>query len=89
MTPEVSRFEKMPKLGTRAVQRPVQQGSSVYCESCDDQIKFIPPAGRKNALHSSVVVICNVYEGDRWDRVESFHLDCYEEAAEPHGTALT
>lgn len=34
-------------------------------------------------------VICNVYEGDRWDRVEHYHTECYERADEPHGEVDT
>lgn len=30
-------------------------------------------------------VIANVYVGDRWNRVEHYHAECYDSAGEPHG----
>jgi len=30
-------------------------------------------------------VICNVYNGNVWERVEHFHAECYLEAGSPHG----
>jgi hypothetical protein len=31
-------------------------------------------------------VICNVYVGGRWDRVEHFHAECYDASGEPYGS---
>jgi hypothetical protein len=33
-------------------------------------------------------VIANVYVNGRWDRVEHFHSECYEEADQPYGPAM-
>jgi hypothetical protein len=30
-------------------------------------------------------VICNVYIDGRWDRVEHYHLACYQEGGQPYG----
>ena len=35
---------------------------------------------------ASRVVVANVYNGRRWERVEYWHLDCYQLAGEPLGT---
>ena len=67
-------------LGTRAVLRPIDAGSSAICATCDDQVKFSAKLRRQQ-------VICNVYEQGRWDRVEHHHAECYELAGEPHGPA--
>jgi hypothetical protein len=71
---------KSPKLGTRAVMRSIDAGSSVLCAQCGQQVKFSAKVRRHQ-------VICNVYQQGRWDRVEHYHLECYVEAGEPHGAA--
>lgn len=63
---------------SRAVLRMIEAGSSAMCAKCDEQVKF-------KAKAKAQQVICNVYVGGRWDRVEHFHLDCYEAAGEPYG----
>lgn len=63
---------------SRAVERQVQPGSNYLCPVCDKPVKFQARQRRK-------VVICNVYKRGRWDRVETYHPDCYEEAGAPHG----
>ena len=67
-----------PTLGTRAVLRSIDAGSSASCAACGDQVKFSAKQKRQQ-------VICNVYEQGRWDRVEHYHADCYVRAGEPHG----
>jgi len=64
---------------SRAVMRTIEPGSAAYCPECDQQVKF-------HARIQARQVICNVYEGGRWQRVEQYHLACYEEASEPYGT---
>lgn len=66
------------RCSTRAVLREVEPGSTVDCTHCGEQIKFQAKTRPKQ-------VICNVYDGNRWDRVEHFHERCYHDAAEPHG----
>jgi hypothetical protein len=68
------------KLGTRAVIRRVDPGSSTTCSSCNEYVRF---AARENRQQ----VIANVYEHDRWNRVEHFHRDCYELTGSPYGVA--
>ena len=65
---------------SRAVQRRIAPGSSVTCATCDKLVKF---AARQNRRQ----VIANVYVEGRWDRVEHFHAECYEEAGSPYGDA--
>ena len=65
-------------LGTRAVARPILAGNNVYCQVCDGLLVF-------RAKQRRVQVICNVYKGDAWDRVEHFHDSCYQGAGAPHG----
>jgi hypothetical protein len=65
-------------LGTRAVLRSIDAGSSAACASCGEQVKFSAKTKRQQ-------VICNVYVHGRWDRVEHFHADCYHDAGDPHG----
>lgn len=65
---------------SRAVLRPIEAGSYVDCVRCGQRVKF-------QAKVRLMQVICNVYEGDRWIRVEHFHQACYDEAAAPYGEA--
>lgn len=69
-----------PTTRSRAVVRFVEPGSMVTCAACGAQVKFSARAKVKQ-------VICNVYDDERWMRVEHYHLDCYEIAGEPHGGA--
>ena len=65
-------------LTSRAAQRRVEAGSSVMCAACDEQVKFAAKQNRQQ-------VIANVYLAGRWDRVEHYHAECYQQAGEPHG----
>lgn len=67
---------------SRAVQRDIEPGSIVECILCGERIKFQAKIRPKQ-------VICNVYKGTNWDRVEHFHAPCYAQAGEPHGPADT
>jgi len=67
---------------SRAVLRTIEAGSSAICQTCDEQVKF----SAKAKAHQ---VICNVYVEGRWDRVEHYHLECYETAAQPYGEPAT
>ncbi len=58
--------------------REVEPGSTVECVHCGERVKFQAKMRHKQ-------VICNVYVGRRWDRVEHFHESCYTEADLPHG----
>lgn len=69
-----------PAMVSRAVQRRVEAGSSVICVACDQQVKFAAKLNRQQ-------VIANVYVEGRWTRVEHFHAECYEGAADPYGPA--
>ena len=68
--------------GSRAVLRDVEPGSTAECVHCGERVKFQAKVRHKQ-------VICNVYVGGRWDRVEHFHMDCYERAGDPHGPVDT
>jgi len=69
-----------PALGSRAVLRRVEAGSMALCTHCGEQVKFAAKVHRYQA-------IANVYIDGRWARVEHFHQECYEDAAEPYGPA--
>ena len=64
---------------SRARVRTIEPGNSAICPVCDQQVKF-------QARTQGKQVICNVYEKDKWQRVEHYHLACYGEAEEPYGT---
>lgn len=65
-------------LGTRAVERRILERNEVRCAHCDQWVKF---AARQNLSQ----VVANVYKKKKWDRVEHFHRDCYDEAGLPYG----
>lgn len=60
--------------------RDVEAGSSVDCSHCGERVKFQAKVRNKQ-------VICNIYVGGKWNRVEHFHQACYEEAGNPFGEA--
>ncbi len=63
---------------SRAVTRTVDAGNSAYCAVCDELLKF-------RARIRAEQIICNVYVNNRWDRVEHYHPDCYEQVDNPYG----
>ncbi|HEV3226950.1 MAG TPA: hypothetical protein VGZ52_08950 [Acidimicrobiales bacterium] len=65
-------------LKSRAVLRTIEAGSSAICTTCDEQVKF-------KAKLKAHQVICNVYVNGKWDRVEHYHLECYDTAGQPYG----
>ncbi len=67
------------RLTSRAVIRNIEAGSSAECVGCGDRVKFQAKLRLQQA-------ICNVYVDGQWDRVEHYHLRCYQEAGEPYGS---
>ena len=67
-------------VGTRAIVRNIEAGNSAMCACCGAAVQF-------RARVKTQQVICNVYVDGRWNRVEHFHHDCYEQQGEPHGSA--
>ena len=65
---------------SRAVVRFIEPGNLASCALCDAEVKF-------QARIRAKQVICNVYEDQRWVRVEHFHEECYGRADMPHGEA--
>ncbi len=63
---------------SRAVTRLIEPGSAVECMHCGDRVKF-------QARLRLQQVICNIYTKGRWDHVEHFHAECYDEADQPFG----
>lgn len=63
---------------SRAVVRYVEAGNSANCATCGAIVQF-------RARIKTQQVICNVYVGGKWDRVEHFHRDCYDEVGQPFG----
>lgn len=72
---------KMNTRQSRAVLRTIEAGSSAICVTCDEQVKF-------KAKHKAHQVICNVYVDGKWDRVEHYHLECYDASGEPYGVPV-
>ena len=70
--------KKSTALGSRAVLRTIEAGSSAMCVTCDEQVKF-------KAKAKAHQVICNVYVNGKWDRVEHYHLECYDQSGQPYG----
>ncbi len=65
-------------LGSRAVERSVVPGSLAFCNECGQHLRFSTRARQR-------IVLCNVYEGESWNRIEHFHAACYVDADEPYG----
>ena len=66
---------------SRAVTRLIEPGSQVDCMHWDERVKF-------QTKRSHQQVICNVYEKNKWVRVEHYHADCYKTAKQPFGKPL-
>lgn len=64
---------------SRAALRSVEAGNYVDCARCGERVKFQAKLRKQQ-------VICNVYIDGRWDRVEHYHAECYDDAGQPHGT---
>ena len=67
--------------GTRAVKRQIEAGSRNKCPGCDEDVKFVAMTSTADRKQ----IICNIYEGEKWDRVEHWHPPCYDEAGHPYG----
>jgi hypothetical protein len=65
---------------SRAVTRLIEAGCMAECQHCEERVKF-------RARHRDLQVICNIYKGKVWQRVEHYHADCYPLAGEPYGIA--
>ena len=65
---------------SRAVLRRIEPGNLAVCQHCDQPVKFA-------AKVHKMQVIANVYVDGRWNRVEHFHAECYDEASGPYGEA--
>lgn len=65
---------------SRAVTRLIEAGCMAECVHCQERVKF-------RARHRDLQVICNIYKGKVWQRVEHYHADCYPLAGEPYGIA--
>lgn len=63
---------------TRNVRRAVRPGSTGLCALCDEEIVW-------KAMKPAAKIISNVYDGDRWDRVEQRHEACWETGGRPYG----
>lgn len=69
-----------PQFTSRAVTRTIEAGSTAECAHCGDRVKF-------QAKIRAYQVICNVYTDGRWERVEHYHSDCYDQVGKPYGEA--
>ncbi len=65
---------------SRAVTRLIEAGNTATCAICRLPVKF----RAKSKLQQ---VIANVYTDGVWERVEHYHVDCYENASRPYGPA--
>lgn len=64
---------------TRAILADVPIGNNAECPGCATEIRY---SSSKNPER----VMCNVYNGAKWDRYEEWHAHCYTRAGHPHGT---
>jgi hypothetical protein len=80
--PDKQKTRRQRKWTSRAVLRIIEPGSMVDCAHCNQRVKF-------QARLRLQQVICNVYNDGVWERVEHFHADCYEQAAQPYGDPAT
>ncbi|MCU1461008.1 MAG: hypothetical protein JWO37_1083 [Acidimicrobiales bacterium] len=71
---------KQSTFTSRAVSRVVEAGNSAICAECQTPVKF-------TAKIKARQVIANVYVDGRWDRVEHYHEECYDQAGQPYGGA--
>lgn len=60
---------------TRAVRRNLKRGQMVWCEDCGKQIKGDFRIGKQ---HGNQFIIVNRYSRRKWQRVEYYHLECFE-----------
>jgi hypothetical protein len=65
---------------SRAALRRIEPGNLAVCVHCSQPVKFAAKVHRMQ-------VIANVYVDGRWNRVEHFHDECYDEAESPYGDA--
>ena len=65
---------------SRAVARYIEAGNTATSAACKLPVKF----RAKSKLQQ---VIANVYTEGVWERVEHYHIDCYENAGRPYGPA--
>ena len=65
---------------SRAVTRLIEAGNTATCAACRLPVKF----RAKSRLQQ---VIANVYDDGVWNRVEHYHVDCYDTAGRPYGPA--
>ena len=65
---------------SRAVARYIEAGNTATCAMCKLPVKF----RAKSKLQQ---VIANVYNDGVWERVEHYHVDCYDNAGQPYGLA--
>jgi hypothetical protein len=65
---------------SRAIGRLIEPGSDVACAACGQPVRFAAKLGLRQ-------VIANVYVDGRWDRVEHFHDECYDDHGAPYGPA--
>lgn len=65
---------------SRAVTRFIEAGNTASCAACQLPVKFRAKAKLQQ-------VISNVYTDGVWERVEHYHVDCYENAGQPYGPA--
>jgi len=65
---------------SRAVTRLIEAGNTATCAICRLPVKF-------RAKAKLMQVIANVYKDGVWERVEHYHVDCYENASRPYGPA--
>lgn len=70
------------KKQSRAVVRLIEPGNEASCTKCGEPLKW---RARKRLTQ----IICNVYKGRRWNRVEYYHPKCYKALDEPYGEPVS
>jgi hypothetical protein len=71
---------------TRVVLKPGRAVGSATgrCPACTDHTWARGAKGGRD----SKVVIANIYDDGRWNRMELWHPECYERAGSPHGLPI-
>ena len=66
---------------SRAVERRIVPSAGMYveCAHCGKEIKWLPKS------RDTRQIICNVYENNKWMRMERYHFECYDDAGQPYG----
>ena len=75
-------------LGSRAIlrDRHIDLTLASWCEGCGRILNH--SRSPRAVKFAQPLVVCNVYVDGVWDRMEVWHLNCYETAGLPYGPVI-